>query len=493
MLSAIQSFEAKAARMKVMSVKRPRIAIIGGGISGLAAANRLLELSAARAVKPELTLIEARERAGGVINTLRSDDLLIETGPDAFISAKPWAVALAQRLGLEDRLIRTNPQHRRSFIVREGRLRPIPQGFHLLAPIRLWPFFASDIISWPGKARMALDLLLPRPRAKEDESLASFVRRRFGREALERIAQPLIGGIYTADPERLSLKATMPLLLEMEREHRSLILAMRKRGQANGAASGARYDLFISFQDGMQTIVERLVERLPQNAIRLRTEACGLRFDAPKQQWQIMTTRGTIFADAICLALPAPQAARVLGELDGELAADLRSITYASAATINLAYRRAAIRHPLDGFGFVVPAIERRAIIACTFSSVKFAGRAPEGVALLRAFVGGALQPEKLALDDDELLELTRHDLEELLAIESAPIFAHVARLPHSMPQYQLGHLDLIERVRRRLSAYPSLQLAGNAYEGVGIPDCIRSGESAAERILEYLSQQMGS
>lgn len=453
-----------------------RIVIIGGGISGLAAAHRVLELSPAA----QVTILEASSRLGGTIQTEYRDGFLIERGPDSFISEKPQAVALAKRLGLESRLIETNEKYRRSFIVRNGRLRPVPEGFQLLAPSRMWPFITSDIFSVTGKARMAADLFLPRKNTNgtTDESLASFVRRRLGAEALDRMAQPMVGGIYTADPETLSLRATLPRFLEMERKHRSLILAMMRQGRAQkSGTSGARYSLFLSFDRGVQVLVDALTQIKAD--FRLNTRAQRLTFD---QGWTITTDKDeALKADAVCLAVPAYIAASLL---TGELAGKLREIKYASTATINFGYRRAAIAHPLNGFGFVVPFIEKRSLIACTFSSVKFSGRVPDGHVLLRAFAGGALQPEIFALDESELAARVEADLRELLGINEAPLFVETAKWERSMPQYEVGHLDRIVEIENEVSQFPGLALAGNSYRGAGIPDCIRSGEAAAESLV---------
>jgi oxygen-dependent protoporphyrinogen oxidase len=476
-----------------------RVVVIGGGISGLAAAHRLVEQNARSKTKMEVVLLEGSERVGGVIRTLRRDGFLLEGGPDSFISEKPEAVELAKRIGLEPRLIETKEAHRRSFIVRGGKLLGVPEGFQLLAPTRFWPFVTTSIFSWTGKARMALDLILPRRAAangSDDESLAQFVRRRFGREALERMAQPMVGGIYTADPERLSLRATMPRFLEMEREHRSLIRAMWKRRRKQSAietrsTSGARYSLFLSFDEGMNVLVDAIVARLSNVNIRLNAKVESLAFDSVSRRWKIGVGAGErISADAVCLALPAYTSANLLREVDAELAAELDAILYASTATINLAYRRTDIPHALDGFGFVVPLIEHRATLACTFSSVKFAGRAPEGHALIRAFVGGALQPEMYALDEDAMIAAVSRDLLKLLGIEKPPLFSHVEKWPRSMAQYHLGHVERVERIRKRLGSLPGLKLAGNAYNGAGIPDCIRSGESAADEIFTTEAQR---
>jgi oxygen-dependent protoporphyrinogen oxidase len=453
-----------------------RIVIIGGGISGLAAAHRILELNPAA----QVTILEASSRLGGTIHTEHRDGFLIERGPDSFISEKPQAVALAKRLGIESRLIETNEKYRRSFIVRNGRLRPVPEGFQLLAPSRMWPFITSDIFSITGKARMAADLFLPRKSTNgtTDESLASFVRRRLGVEALDRMAQPMVGGIYTADPETLSLRATLPRFLDMEREHRSLILAMLRQGRAQkSGTSGARYSLFLSFDRGVQVLIDAVTQI---NAdFRVKTRAQRLNFD---QGWTITTDQDEVFkADAVCLAVPAYIAASLLDEINEPLAEKLRAIKYASTATINFGYRRTAIAHPLNGFGFVVPFIEKRSLIACTFSSVKFSGRAPDGHVLLRAFAGGALQPEIFALDEAEIAARVETDLRQLLNISEDPRFIEVAKWEHSMPQYEVGHLDRVNEIEKLVNQLPGLTLAGNSYRGAGIPDCIRSGESAAE------------
>jgi oxygen-dependent protoporphyrinogen oxidase len=498
--------------------RRRRIVIVGGGISGLAAAHKLTEHARRHAPALEVLLLESGARLGGTVRTYERGGFLLEGGPDAFISEKPEALELSKQLKLESHLLETNAAHRRSFIVRGGRLRPVPEGFQLLAPSRFRPFVTTDIFSWAGKARMALELFLPRRAAAQesvddDESLAQFVRRRFGREALERMAQPMVGGIYTADPEQLSLRATMPRFLEMERNDRSIIRAMwraRRRSSTTDAetrsTSGARYSLFLSFDGGMQMLTDRLSHALPHGTAQLNTRVEAMEFDGQTKSWKLRvsanktTSDGDVLeagevieagdvieADAVCLALPAYASAQLLGDVDASLAAELSSIPYASTATVNLAFRRADIPHPLDGFGFVVPFIERRKVIACTFSSVKFAGRAPEGHALLRAFVGGALQPEMYALDEDEMIAAVRADLRALLGIERAPLFAHVEKWPRSMAQYHLGHLARVARIRAHLQRFPTLQLAGNAYGGAGLPDCIRSGHAAAAELLQTL------
>ena len=459
-----------------------RIVVIGGGISGLAAAHRLTELNPSL----DVVLIEASPRLGGTLRTEQREGFLLERGPDSFISEKPEAVALAKRLRVESRLIETNPDHRRSFIVRGGRLRPVPEGFQLLAPSRIWPFLTTDIFSLAGKARMSADLFLPRrtTNGRNDESLASFVRRRLGREALERMAQPMVGGIYTADPETLSLRATLPRFLDMEREHRSLILAMLRKARLQTGTSGARYSLFLSFDGGMEVLVQALTKAITSCEVQLNTKVVGIERHSG---WRIRTNKEKpIDADAICLAVPAYVAAQLLSRVNAELASQLNQIKYASTATINFGYRRNAIQHPLDGFGFVVPFIEKRSLLACTFSQVKFPRRAPDGHALLRAFVGGALQPDMFALNESDMIARVESDLRALLGITEQPLFTEVAKWENSMPQYEVGHLDRIAAIETQLAQLPSLALAGNAYRGAGIPDCIRSGETAAEKLINH-------
>jgi protoporphyrinogen/coproporphyrinogen III oxidase len=461
------------------------VVVIGGGIAGLAAAHHVAELAATRPPSGPLVLLEAGTRLGGTIATERVGGYVIESGADSILTEKPWGLALCRRLGLEDRMIRTRDSERRTFIVHGGRLHPLPEGFMLLAPTSLLPLVRSRLFSWPGKLRMACDLVLPRGRrAGEDESLASFVGRRLGREALERAAQPLVGGIYTADASRLSLAATMPRFLEMEERHRSLIVGMRRQARAAAGASGARWTLFASFVDGMQTLVDALAARLPEGTVRLGARVTAL---APVtgRGWRIELAGGAeLRAARIVVATPSYVAADLLRPLDPSLAGALAAITYASSAIVTLAYDRADVPHPLDGFGFVVPAIERRRLIAGSFSSVKYAGRAPAGKVLLRVFCGGALATDVLSRPDDELTAIAREELATLLGVRAAPELVRVHRHPRAMPQYDVGHLERVRALEAAVARHPGLALAGNAYRGVGVPDCIHGGERAAAALL---------
>jgi len=460
------------------------LVVIGGGVTALAAAHRATELARERRVDLDVRVVEARDRLGGTIATERTDGFLIEAGPDSFLSEKPWALDLSRRLGLESRLVRTDDRFRKVFVWFRGRLHPLPDGFQLLAPTRLAPFAGSSLFSWRGKVRMALDLMLPRGGGAlgDDESLGAFVRRRLGREALERVAQPLVAGIYTANPEELSVAATVPRFVEVERRHRSVILGLR-RGLAQAplpGTSGARWSLFVTFADGMQTLVTTLADRLPDSAIVLGQRVSAVERDGGR--WRVTSSDGARFeADRVIVAAEAHVAARLLRYVDPALATLLGDIEYAGAATVSLGFRRADVPHPLDGFGFVVPRSEGKAVLAATFSSVKYPGRAPAGHVLIRCFLGGALNAEILREDDASLIGRARAELGDALGITAEPVLVRASRWPASMPQYRVGHLARIDAIEHRARALPGLHLAGAAYRGVGIADCVRAGEAAAE------------
>ncbi len=461
-----------------------KLVIVGGGIAGLSAAHRAVELARERGQALDLTLLEARERLGGTVASERVDGFLVEAGPDSFLSEKPWALALCGRLGVEDRLVRTDDRFRKVFVWYRGRLHPLPDGFQLLAPTAMLPFATSSLFSLPGKLRMALDLVLPRG-GGDDESLGAFVRRRLGAEALERVAQPLVAGIYTADPDDLSLTATMPRFIELERKERSVILGLRRalRRAPLPGTSGARWSLFVTFAGGMEEFVTALAARLPVGAVALKQRVSGLARTGAR--WRVTTAEGVgVEADRVILATESHATARLTRYVDPALATLLEEIPYASAATVSLGYRRADVPHALDGFGFVVPRSEGKALLAGTFSSVKYPGRAPAGHVLIRGFLGGMLNAGMLAEDDEALVTRARGELRAALGIVAAPVLTRLHRWPASMPQYRVGHLTRVETIERVLAALPGLALAGAAYRGVGIADCVRSGEAAAEQAL---------
>jgi oxygen-dependent protoporphyrinogen oxidase len=470
------------------SAPRKRVVVVGGGISGLAAAHRLTELDPAL----DVTLLEAGPRTGGVIHTIHRDGLLVEQSADNFITSVPWAVDLCRRVGLADALVPTAGERRSALVVHRGQLVRVPAGFMLLAPARLWPLVTTPLLSPWGKLRLLAEYFVPRRSSAGDESLASFARRRLGREAFERIVQPLVGGIYTADPEKLSLHATLPRFVDMERRYGSLIRgALATRTDADqGHESGARYGLFVAPREGLSSLVDAIAARLPPGCVRLNSPVERIAA-AGDGTWTVTiggAERSVMACDALIVAAGAPQAAVLLRELDPMLAVELARIEYAGTSIVWLVYRRDQIAHPLDGFGFVVPAVEKRRILAGSFASVKFPGRAPEGMVLVRVFIGGACQRDLADLPDDELRKITTEELRDLLGTSGEPQLAGVVRWPRSMPQYHVGHAALVSAIERRISHWPTLALAGNAYHGVGIPNCIHSGETAAERIAVQLA-----
>lgn len=456
-----------------------RVAVVGGGIAGLAAAHRLREI----APSLEVALLEAGHRLGGALQTEHQDGYLLELGADNFITNVPWGVDLCRRLGIAEQLLPTRTSQRRAMVVHRRQLVPVPAGFHLLAPSRMLPIVQTPLLSWPGKLRLLAEWLVPRRRETADESLASFARRRLGREAFERLVQPLVAGIYTADAEKLSMQAALPRFLEMERRHGGLIRAARRQDQGDGAdSSGARYGLFVTPRGGMASLVDALAARLPAGTVRLNTPVREIK-PAGDGGWHVSIGGGAERFQSVVVAAPAPVAAGLIGGFDADLAANLREIPYAGSAIVLVGYRREQIAHPLESFGFVVPAIERRGILAGSFSSVKFEGRAPEGRVLIRVFLGGADRPDQLELADDALRRIAIDELAELLGARGEPELTRVVRWPASMPQYYVGHVQLVERIEGLAARYATLALAGNAYHGVGVPNCIHSGEQAAERV----------
>ena len=468
-----------------------RVVVVGGGIAGLAAAHRLTELQNENALDLEIALLEGSTRLGGAIATERVGDFLVEAGPDSFITEKPWALRLCERLGLAARLVATQSAYQKIYVVHRGKLQALPEGFFLLAPTRFWPFVRTPLFSLTGKLRMAAEILLPRGATAGDESLGSFVRRRFGVEALERIAQPLIGGIYASDPDQLSLGATMPRFKEMERRRRSVTLAMvfeqKRRSRSSESGSGARWSLFVTLAGGMQELVDTVANRLPAVSIRLNTPVIRLIRHQNQKLWVITAGDKRFEADGVVLATPSYKAGDILEPIAPGAADELKKISYASTATVSLAYHKAAFPRSLDSFGFVVPAVEQRKIMACTFSSLKYPGRAPDGHVLLRAFVGGSLQPELFQDDDPTMEKNVRDELSRLLGVKAQPLFSRIWRYPDSMPQYHVGHQERIRNIEAAIGTLPGLTLAGSAYHGVGISDCVRTGEEAAVRIFNQL------
>lgn len=464
-----------------------RVVIIGGGISGLALAHRLTELNRQRKRPCQVALLEAKDRWGGVIESRTFNGYRLEGGPDAFISEKPAALELCRRLGLESEIISTRPEFRKSFIFLKNRLVPVPAGFYLIAPTRISAAAQTPLLSWGGKLRMLLDLVIPPLKADGDESVAGFIRRRLGREVLERIGQPMIAGIYSADPENLSLEATFPRFLELERQYGSVLKGMlaRQTGGAERRASGPRYSLFLTLKSGLGKLIETLKEKMPEAEFKSSSPVVRLERGGG---WTVELKGGErLTGDALCLAVPAPVAKRLLAPVAPALAAELAGVPYASVATVNFGFQKKNFSRPFEGTGFVVPAIEKRKLIGCTCSSQKFSGRSPEDSLLLRAFVGGSLGREVFDLDDCRLTEAVLGELRQITGVRGTPEFVTVHRYPESMPQYQVGHLKRVASIEERLKSYSGLFLTGNGYRGIGLPDCIREAERCAGALHAFL------
>jgi oxygen-dependent protoporphyrinogen oxidase len=473
-----------------------RVAVIGGGISGLAAANRLME------ARPDVDLLlaESRPRLGGVLWTVHEDGFQVEQSADNFITTVPWGLDLCKRLGLADELVQTNPNCRRTYVIRSGRLCRLPDGFLMMAPTQMWPLAVTPILSPLGKLRAAIEYVLPPRKDDSDESMAAFVRRRLGREVFERLVEPLVSAVYAADMEKLSLLATLPRFREMERKHGSLIRAMRSQMKARrktdaqaASQSGARYSMFVTLRTGLTRLVEALAARLPQGSLRLNTEV--QRLERRGEGWRLYLFNGdrsavaTEDVDAVILATPSHVAGRLLAPQNADLGQQLVGIAHSGTAILSVAYRREQVGHALDGMGAVVPAVERSPILAISFSSRKYTHRAPEGTELLRVFAGGERQPELATLEDAKLIPQILEELGRLLHIRGEPIYLTTAHWPGTMPQYYVGHLDRVAAIESHVAAIPGLELAGNAYRGVGVPNCIHSGELAAEKVLGIASK----
>jgi len=462
-----------------------RIIIIGGGISGLATAHRLQELLSAKNFPHKIILFEAGEQLGGLLKTYRQDDFVMEAGAESFITDKPWALDLCRRLDIAQELCETNPNERFSYVLHSGKLKSIPAGFYLTAPGKVLPFLKSDILSWGGKFRVLGELFIP-SKMLDDESVGDFIRRRLGRECLEKIGQPMIGGIYGGDINKLSLKSTFPKFMEMERECGSIIRALlyqKKPESEKSGTAGPRYQLFMSFKKGMQTLIESLEARIASN-VEIKTKTGIAKLEKLGSVWSVTDESGKVWdAGSVCLALPLKKSAQLVAPVSKKLSEQLLSIETTSAVTLNLVYDEKAFSKPLKGFGFVVPEAEHSPLIGCTFSSLKFPHRASAGRVLLRAFIAKNL----FSLTDASIVEKAHGALSELLAIHQTPLKSVVTRYEDVMPQYHVGHQKKIidvEQIKRKI---PGLFFVGNGFSGVGIPDCVRYAEQEALLISEHL------
>ncbi len=470
--------------------------IVGGGIAGLSAAYYAIQKTRRQAIPTRVTLLESGTRWGGKIITdrvaLDGGQFIIEGGPDTFLATKPWGVALCQELGLAERLQGANPQHKNTYVLHRQRLELLPDGLAMMIPTNVQAILKTGLISWPGKARMGLDFLLPSKPLNGDESLGAFVSRRLGREAYENLIEPLMSGIYAGDGDALSLASTFPYLRDLELKYGSLARgALKMRRQSTGKAVQGSRSAFLTPATGLAEIVEALVAYLEANQAELRLETTVSQLTRGDSAYLVELKEGeTLRADGVILATPAYASGAILSGLDPELAATLQQIPYASTATVSLAYRAGDLPRELDGYGYVIPRREAQRALACTWTSTKFPHRAPDGYALVRVFTGRAGQAEAMPRDQDALAALAREEVRLTLGIQAQPLVSRVFVWENSMPQYNLGHPERLARIARRLERSPGLALAGNGYRGIGVPDCIRSGELAVEALLPQLAAQ---
>ena len=463
-----------------------RVAIIGGGIAGLSAA-WYLERARAEGADLEWRLLEKSDRLGGVIRTESRNGFVLEAGPDSFLSIKPDGTRLAKELGLGDQLISSNDEERKTYILVKGRLVAIPQGLEFMVPTRIWPMATSALFSFSTKLRMARELFSCRKKDGEDESVGDFVRRHFGPEMVDRVAEPLLAGVYGGSADRLSVRAVLPRLAEMERERGSLVRATLKtkaRARANAKTDAKPQPLFTSFKDGMQRMVDALIAVLPATSIRLRQQNIAVRPEG--DEWQVESSGGSERFQAVLLAVPAPSAATMLREAVPLLIDGLSRIAYTSSAAVALAYDQAELP---PGHGFLVPRSENRKMMACIFVHKKFRFRAPEGKKLLRCFFSSSRVPELLQYSDDELQATARTELKEILGLDAQPLFGRTFRWERAMAQYETGHLERVAEMEKVLARMPGLHVIGNSFHGIGVPDCIKSARLAVEQITASASQ----
>lgn len=472
----------------------PKIIIIGGGIAGLAAAVHLKAGAKAHNKTVDVLLLEKNSRIGGKIITEKLDRYLIEGGPDSFLPEKVWSVNLAKHLGLEPEMLPSNDQFKGTFIYSNKALHSLPEGVMLMVPTSFWPMAKSHLITWPGKLRMGMEVAIPKRKIMEDESLASFVTRRLGRECLEKIAEPLVAGIHTSNPDNMSVLATFPRFVQMEQKSGSLIMGMLAalKSRPHATLSGPppkpgqpKMTYFMSFRNGMQTLTQACVDYIGGGSIRMNASVKAIE---PKGKGYsvILDNNESLGADHVMVASAAYDAADMVKGFDEPLAAQMNKIAWSSSATVSIAFRKNDLRTRLKGFGFIVPRVEGRRVNAATYSSIKWSFRAPDDMVLIRTFVGGGHHEELVhELDDAGMVKMVLEELDEIVGVKASAQFSKVYRWFKGMPKYTVGHLDRMALLDRILSTHPGLHLIGCSYKGIGIGDCIHEAQIAAEKILK--------
>ncbi len=457
-----------------------RIAIVGGGISGLAAAFALEERRQA-GDSVEYAVYESGPRFGGVLATEQVDGCLVEAGPDSFLTEKPWAADLCRRLGMEDQLVGSNDSDRKTYILVKGKLTPLPDGLMFMVPTRLAPALLSALFSTATKFRMVREWRFTPRGSGSDESVAALVERHYGAEMVERLADPLLSGVYGGEAAQLSVRAVLPRFLEMESKYGSLgrgMLAARKNMKSTHSAP----PIFTSLKAGMQQLAEALVARLTPESLRANAPVQGVQKQG--RGWVVSAGYASDQFDAVIVATPATAAVPLLEITCAALASELKAIPYSSSMTVALGFDKDVRAALPPGFGFLVPRSEGKRMLAATFVHNKFPHRAPEDRALIRCFLGGSRDEQVLRLPDDEILNIVREELRQILGLKAEPLFTRIYRWKGAMAQYVVGHLERLERIEVLLKQWPGLVLAGNAYRGIGVPDCVRSGEAAAQQVL---------
>jgi len=455
-----------------------KIAIVGGGISALACAVDLKEKGF------NFTLFEKENFVGGKLLTEKIGGFTVEGGPDSYLPEKIWSVQLIKKVGLAGEMLCSNDEHKGTFIYSGGRLHPLPEGVMLMVPTMIMPLVKSSLISWPGKLRMGMELFVPPRKDRKDESLAEFVTRRLGRECLEKIAEPLVAGIHTSNPDNMSVLATFPRFVEMERKSgsliKSMVAAMNKMPPQN--PSGPKMTYFMSLKEGMQELVQGCVSYV--GAERIRTGTAVVLVAKKESGYRLTFGNGsTTDFDAVVFATPSYVTKEILGDMDEELCGRLSAIAWSSSATVSIAFRKEDIKKPLPGFGFIVPRVENRRINACTWSSIKWSHRAADDTVLIRSFVGGGHHEELVSFGDQELLATVLNELKEMIGISAEPVFSKVYRWFQGMPKYTVGHLERIASIDEKRKEHRGLFFIGCSYRGIGIGDCVKSGFDAAEAI----------
>jgi oxygen-dependent protoporphyrinogen oxidase len=461
-----------------------RIAIIGGGISGLSAAF-YLEQERAKGAPIEYTLFESSDRLGGVMFSDRIGDCVVEGGPDSFLTEKPWAAQLCGELGIAGDLIGSNDAQRITYIVVKGKLIPMPDGLMFMVPTKLIPTALTRLFSWGTKFKMLGELLHPPRPVGKDETVAQMVERHFGSEVVDRLADPLLSGVYGGDAASLSVRAVLPKFVEMEENYGSLCRAMlagrRKMAAMKSAKGYTPKPLFSSLKGGMQEMIDAIVARLNPQSIRTGTVVSALTRNG--SGWELTTERGAERFDAVIFATPARVASIMLAGIDKQLSADLGGVQYSSSITVTLGYQREDLKMCPPGFGFLVPRSEGTRMLATTFVHTKFPFRAPDNKALVRCFLGGAKDQGVLKMNDEEITALVRKELKQITGLTADPWFVKVYRWDRAMAQYTPGHLERIERIGATLKQMQNLAIAGNFYKGIGVPDCVRTGKEAAQQM----------